>query len=126
MRIAYLTYHYPPIVNASRILTQQTTKAMAKRGHQILIVAASDREYTYHIYRDNITIVQLNSFKCPLYLGGQPLFLPFPIILKTLSGFRPDIIYMDSASSMNWIGYVYSFFSDIPTRPTPTQQEEST
>ncbi|HSG45913.1 MAG TPA: hypothetical protein VLA72_22460 [Anaerolineales bacterium] len=126
MRIAYLTYLYPPIANTSEILTPQTTKAMANRGHQILIIAASDREYSYHIYRDNVTIVQLNSFKCPFFIGEQPLFLPFPIILKTLYNFRPDIIYMDRASSMNWIGHVYSFFLNIPTKPTPTHQGHPT
>ena len=126
MRIAYLTHLYPPIANTYEILTPQTTNAMAKRGHQILIIAASNREYSYHIYRDNITIVQLNSFKCPLFIGERPLFLPFPIILKTLHGFRPDIIYLDSASSMNWIGYLYSFFSNIPTKPTPKHQTHHT
>jgi hypothetical protein len=50
------------------------------------------------------------------------MFLPFPMILQSLYQFRPDIIYMDAASSMNWIGYVYSFISHIPTKPTPQAQ----
>ena len=118
MRIAYLTRLYPPIVNTSAILTPQTTEAMAQRGHQILIIAASDREYTYHIYRDNITIVQLRSLKCRLFIRQQPLFLPFAVILQSLYGFRPDIIYLDSSNSINWAGYVYSFFLHIPTKLT--------
>ena len=116
MRIAYLTHIYPPIAETSAILTPQTTEAMAKKGHQILIIAASDREYTYHIYRDNITILQLYALKCRFFIGQQPVFLPFPTILQSLFRFRPNIIFLDTANLINWIGYVYSFFSNIPTK----------
>ena len=122
MRIAYLTRVLPYPTRADIALPAEMTEVMAKRGHQILVIAASDREYSYHIYRNNITIIQLRSFRCPLFIGKQPVYLPFPIILKTLYGFQPDIIYMDMASSMNWIGHVYSFFLRIPTRSTPLQQ----
>lgn len=67
-------------------------------------------------------IVQLRSFKCPMFIGQQPVFLPFLTILQSLHKFHPDIIFMDISSSMNWIGYLYSFFFHIPTKPTPAQQ----
>ena len=122
MRIAYLTKVYPSPDHNKVVLPAQMMEAMAKLGHKVLVVAASDREYSYHIYRNNITIVQLRSFKCPWFVGQQPVFLPFPMILRSLYQFGPDIIYMDTASSMNWIGHVYSFFSHIPVKPTPQQQ----
>lgn len=126
MRIAYLTRVYPSPDHNKVVLPAQMMEAMAKLGHKVLVVAASDREYSYHIYRNNITIVQLCSFKCPMFIGQQPVFIPFPIILQSLYRFRPDIIYMDAASSMNWIGYVYSLFSHIPTRSTPQRQVGAT
>jgi hypothetical protein len=95
---------------------------MAKRRHQALVICVSDREYTFHIHRDNIIIVELRSFKCNAFIGQQPVLLPFPTILQSLYRFRPDIIYMDIAGSMNWIGFLYSFFSHVPTRPTPQGQ----
>jgi hypothetical protein len=122
MRIAYLTQVHPSPDRTDIDLPPQTTEALAKRGHHVLVIAASDREYTYHIYRNKITIVQLRSFKCPLYIGQQPVFLPFPTILQTLYRFQPDIVYMDMASSVNWIGYLYSFFFHIPTKSTPQGQ----
>ena len=123
MRIAYLTQLRLSSTHTDIKLPTQMMEAMANLGHKVLVIAASNKEYTYHIYRNNITIVQLHSFKCPLFIGQQPVLMPFPIILKTLYNFRPDIIYMYKASPMNWIGYVYSFFLNIPTKPTPTQQE---
>lgn len=122
MHIAYLTQSHPSPDRTDIVLPPQTTEVMAKRGHQVLVISASDREYSYHIYRNNIIIVQLRSVKCPLFIGQQPVFLPFPIILQSLYRFRPDIIYMDVTSSMNWIGHVYSFFSHIPTKSTPQGQ----
>jgi len=122
MRIAYLTQTHPSPSRTDIAVPSQMIEAMAKRGHQVLVISASDREYSYHIYRNNIIIIQLRSFKCPLFIGQQPVFLPVPMILQSLSRFRPDIIYMDTASSMNWIGHVYSFFSHIPTKSTPQQQ----
>jgi len=126
MRIAYLTQLHPSTAHTDINLPARMTEAMANLGHKVLVIAASDREYTYHIYRDNITIVQLRSFKCPLYIGQQPVFLPFTIILQTLHNFHPDVLYMDRANSMNWIGSVYSFFSHIPLKSTPQREMEFT
>ena len=126
MRIAYLTQLHPSSTDTDIDLPTHMTEAMASRGHKVLVIATSDREYTYHIYRNNITIVQLRSFKCPLFIGQQPVLMPFPVILKTLYNFQPDILYMDRANSMNWIGSVYSFFSHIPTKSTPQHTMEIT
>lgn len=126
MRIAYLTQVGPSPTHTDTLLPERMTDALAKRGHEILIIAASDREYIHQIRRSNITIVQLRSFKSLLFMGQQPVFLPIPRILQTLHGFRPDIIYMDMTSSMNWIGHVYSFFSHIPTKRTPQSQVRAT
>ena len=122
MRIAYLTQTYPSPSHTDIAIPPQMTEAMAKRGHQVLVIAASNREYSYHIYRNNITVLQLCSFKCPLFIRQQPVFLPFPTILDSLYRFRPDILFMDVDSTINWIGYVYSFFFNVPIRPTPRPQ----
>jgi hypothetical protein len=125
MRIAYLTPVRPTPAHADTLLPGQMTDALAKRGHKVLVIAASEGEFTHEIYRNRISIVQLRSFKCPFFVGHQPVLLPFPKILQSLYRFRPDIIYMDAACSMNWIGYVYSLFSHIPTRSTPQRQKIS-
>lgn len=122
MRIAYLTQLHPPTLYTDIALPEQMTEALAKRGHRVLVIVASDRDYSRHIYRNDITIVQLRSFRCPLFIGQQPVFPPFSSILQFLHRFRPDVLYMDMAGSVNWIGRVYSFLSHIPTKPTPQGQ----
>ena len=122
MRIAYLTQLHPSPNRTDITLPPQMTEAMAKRGHQVLVMAASDKEYSYNIYRNHITIVQLRSFKSPWFIRQQPVFLPFPIILQCLYKFQPDIIYMDIHDPMNRIGYLYSFLFHVPVRSTPGGQ----
>lgn len=126
MHIAYLTQVRSSPVETDIILPAQMSEALAKRGHQVLVIAASDRKYSYNIYRNNITIVQLRSFKCPLFIGRQPVCLPILAILQSLYTFRPDVIYMDMANSMNWIGHVYAFFAHVPVKPTPQLQVQVT
>jgi hypothetical protein len=122
MRIAYLTQSYPSPSRTDIAIPPQMTETMSKRGHQVLVIAVSNQEYSYHIYRNNITVLQLRSLKCPLFICQQPVFLPLSTILQSLYRFQPDLLYMDIASSMNWIGYVYSFLFHVPTRSTPQPQ----
>ena len=63
MRIAYLTQLHSTPATTDINLPAHMTETMAERGHKILVIAASNREYSYHIYRNNITIVQLRLFK---------------------------------------------------------------
>ena len=44
MRIAYLAQSYPPMVSGAAIVAEQLTNEMAKRGHQVLVIAASDKD----------------------------------------------------------------------------------
>ena len=125
MRIAYLTQLHLPSTRTDITLPVHMVEAMANRGHRVLVIVASDRDYSYHIYRNNMIILQLRSFKCPLFFGQQPVFLPFPNIFQTLYNFQPDILYMDKINSMNWIGFVYSIFSHTPVRSTPQHHAEN-
>lgn len=122
MRIAYLTQTYPSPNRTDIAIPAQMTETLAKRGHQVLVIAVSNQEYSYHIYRNHVTVLQLRSLRCPLFIRQQPVFLPFPTILLSLCRFQPNLLYMDPASSMNWIGIVYSFLFHIPTRSTPQPQ----
>lgn len=119
MRIAYLTQIHPSPSRIDIRLPAHMIETLAERGHKVLVIAASEGEFTHEIHRNRSAVVRLRSFKCPLFLGHQPVLLPFQTILQMLYKFQPDVIYMDVASSMNWMGHVYSLFLHIPTRSTP-------
>lgn len=115
MRIAYLTQSYPPIPMDSAVRCAEIAESMAQNGHQVLVIAASEREYAYHVYRENITIIFL--LPCKFSLSGKHesiLFSPLAV-LRNLYKFRADeVVLADKTVQLKLLGYTYSFIMRIP------------
>jgi len=118
MRIAYLTQSYPPMISGAALTAQQTAEAMAKRGHQVLVIAASDREHPYHTYTDNLTVVRLLSFNNPLRVGQRLMLNPRRKVLKLIQTFQPDIIHAHEPLQMGWIALEHANLAHIPVTLT--------
>lgn len=114
MRIAYLTQSYPPMISGAAGVVRQLAEAMAQRGHQVLVIAASDKENPYHTYRKNLTIRRLRSFNNPLRVGQRLILHPRPATLRALKIFRPDIIHTHEPLQMGGIGLAYARHAHIP------------
>jgi len=121
MRIAYLTQSYPPMISGAALSAQQTAEAMAKRGHQVLVIAASDREHPYHTYTDNLTVVRLRSFNNPLRVGQRLMLSPRRKVLKLLQKFQPAIIHAHEPLQMGSIALKYAKRTNIPVTLTTHQ-----
>ena len=121
MRIAYLTQSYPPMISGAALSAQQTAEAMAKLGHQVLVIAASDREYPYHTYTDNLNVVRLRSFNNPLRVGQRLMLSPRRKVLKILQKFQPDVIHPHEPLQMGWIALEYAKRAHIPVTLTTHQ-----
>lgn len=121
MRIAYLTQSYPPMISGAAISAQQTAEAMAQRGHQVLVVAASDREFAYHTYKDNITVLRLRSFNNPLRVGQRLIANPRFKVIKALKQFKPDVIHTHELIQMGSLALNYAKRRHIPVTVTAHQ-----
>src|SRR3990172_10024630 len=93
MRIAYLAQAYPPMISGAALFADQIAEAMASRGHQVLVLAASDKEYSYHIQKGNLTIQRMRSLQNPMRVGQRFLLYPRGMVMKTLHQFRPEVIH---------------------------------
>jgi len=121
MRIAYLTQSYPPMISGAAISAQQTAETMAERGHKVLVIAASEREYPYRVYRDNLTVLRLPSFKNPLRVGQRLLAHPRRRVIKLLKQFQPDIIHAHEPIQMGMLALEYANRACIPVTLTAHQ-----
>ena len=121
MRIAYLTQSYPPMISGAAISARQTAEAMAMRGHQVLVIAASEREYPYHIYGDDLTVLRLRSTKNPLRAGQRFLAFPRRATLNALNRFRPDVIHVHEPVQLGNIALAYARRAHIPVVLTAHQ-----
>jgi len=104
MRIAYLSQSYPPMVSGAALAVQQLAEGMAARGHQILVLAASERGYAYRTRADGLRVARLQSFPNPFRVGQR--FLPWldRATAGELHAFRPDILHLHDFSPVGLAG----------------------
>ena len=114
MRIAYLTQSYPPMISGAALVVERLAKSMAERGHQVLAIAASDKNYPYASYQENFTILRLKSIHNPLRVGQRFLFYPRFKILQALREFCPDIIHTHEPLLISQLGLEYADNTRIP------------
>lgn len=114
MRIATLTQSYPPMISGAAISAQQTAESMARRGHHVLVIAASERKYPYHIYNDNLTVLRLRSFANPIRVGQRLLAFPRHATMNALRHFQPDIIHVHEPLQMGMLALAYAKRARIP------------
>ena len=121
MRIAYLTQSYPPMISGAARAAQQLAESMACRGHQILVIAASDQEYPYCSQDGNLTVLRLASVHNPLRVGQRFLLYPRREIRKALDDFQPELIHTHEPTQMGWLGIGYARRTHIPIALTAHQ-----
>lgn len=121
MRIAYLTQPYPPMISGASLAAEELAKGMAKRGHEVLVIAASDTGQTYRTCEKNLTVLRLRSFSNPLHVKQRLLAFPHRTIMKTLREFQPDIIHTHEPAQTGILGLKYAHFHHIPVILTAHQ-----
>lgn len=121
MRIAYLAQSYPPMVSGAAIVAEKLAKEMAKRGHQVLVIAASDKAQPYITLQENLSVLRLGSIHNPMRVGQRFLLFPRFHVLKALEEFQPDIIHSHEPLQMGWLGLAYARRSWIPITLTVHQ-----
>jgi len=104
MKIAYLSQSYPPMVSGAALAVQQLAEGMAARGHQILVLAASERGYAYQTRANGLRVARLQSFPNPFRVGQR--FLPWldRATAGELHAFRPDILHLHDFSPVGLAG----------------------
>jgi glycosyltransferase involved in cell wall biosynthesis len=121
MRIAYLAQSYPPMVSGSAILAEQLAKEMAKRGHQVLVIAASDKDQPYITLQENLRVLRLRSIYNPMRVGQRFLLFPRFHVLQALEEFQPDVLHSHEPLQMGWLGLTYARRAWIPITLTVHQ-----
>lgn len=121
MRIAYLTQSYSPMISGAALFAQQIAEAMAQRGHQVLVIAASDRGQPYNVQNGNLTILRLQSIYNPMRVGHRFLLNPGRQARKALRDFRPEVIHVHEPLQMSLIAIQYAKRFRIPIALTSHQ-----
>ena len=121
MRIAYLTQSYPPMISGAAVFARQLAEAVAERGHQVLVIAASDKGQPYLVQNGNLTALRLRSHHNPLRVGQRFLLYPRSATLKALRDFQPELIHTHEPLQMGNLGLEYAREARIPITLTNHQ-----
>lgn len=121
MRIAYLTQPYPPMVSGASIFAEQLATGMALRGHEVLVIAASETGNPYTERKQNLTIVRLKSIRNPLRVNQWLMFMQHRPVMQALHEFKPDLIHVHEPVQMGIVGLKYSKQAGIPITMTSHQ-----
>lgn len=114
MRIAYITQSYPPMVSGASLVAKNIAENIAMRGHNALVITASDRGGSYSCIKGNMTILRLRSIHNPLRVGQRFLLYPRHIVLYSLHKFQPDVIHTHEPLQMGLLGLEYAHRVNIP------------
>lgn len=104
MRIAHLCQSYPPMISGASLAVQQLASGQAANGHQVLVVAASDRPQGYTVKSGGLQITRLPSRDNPYRVGQRFLLWPQRAIWAVLVRFQPDVIHLHEPFGIGLIG----------------------
>src|SRR5512134_3649351 len=114
MRIVYLAQSYPPMISGAAFFARQIAEAMGQRGHQVLVIAASDRGDSYRVKNGCLTVLRLQSIHNPMRVGQRFLLYPRSEVIKALHDFHPDVIHAHEPLQMGLLGLEYSAHTGVP------------
>jgi glycosyltransferase involved in cell wall biosynthesis len=114
MRIAYIAQSYPPMISGASLIVGKLATAMAERGHEVLVIAASDRADAYTVRSNNLTVLRMKSIHNPLRVNQRFLLFPFASIRRALKEFQPDIIHAHEPFQPAWAGITYARRHHVP------------
>jgi glycosyltransferase involved in cell wall biosynthesis len=109
------------MVSGAAIVAEQLANEMAKRGHQVLVIAASDRDQPYNTLHDNLRILRLRSIYNPMRVGQRFLLFPRHQVMQALEEFQPDIVHSHEPLQMGLLGLAYSRRAKVPITLTVHQ-----
>ncbi|MGB8981248.1 MAG: glycosyltransferase, partial [Anaerolineales bacterium] len=96
------------MISGAALVVENLATAMAKRGHQVLVLAASDRSQGYLVEKGNLAVLRLKALHNPLRVGQRFLTYPRRSVMNALRKFAPDIIHVHEPLQMGWLGIEYA------------------
>ena len=123
MRITYLAQSYPPMVSGAAIAAEQLANEMANRGHQVLVISASDRDHPYLTLQNNLQVLRLKSIHNPLRVGQRFLLFPQYHVRQAIEEFQPEIIHSHEPLQMGLLGLACSHRAGVPISEAVTNMQ---
>jgi glycosyltransferase involved in cell wall biosynthesis len=118
MKIAFITQPYPPMVSGASLVVKTLAEGMEKRGHKVLVIAASDRGDTYVELSGKLRVIRLKSELNPKRANQRYVAGSYKEIHAEIERFKPDLIHIHDLISLGVLGLISGKRMSIPVIAT--------
>ena len=114
MRIAYLCQSYPPVISGPSVAARRLAEGMAGRGHEVMVITASDQPHPYTTTTSKLKVVRLRSLPNPVRAEQRYPVRPRKRLLATLQAFAPHVVHDHSLLNIGLAGLSYTRATNTP------------
>ena len=93
MRILMLSHGYPPTVSGVTLVVQKVSRALARAGHAVAVITASERGRAYTGEDEGVQLLRVHSIPNPFWREGPIPYISVNELSKTIHEFQPDLIH---------------------------------
>lgn len=92
------------MVSGAALVAQRLAEGMVRRGHSVLVMAASDRGQGYEQIEAGVRVVRLRAHRNPARVGQNFVVWPGTAVAQQLRAFRPDVIHLHDPLQLGLAG----------------------
>lgn len=96
MRIVIASDLHYPTINGVATFGRNLAQGLAKKGHEVIVIAPSQTGKKYQETDTNYTIMRTASLPFPFYQNFRISISPYDEIKKIIEDFQPDIIHIQT------------------------------
>ncbi len=98
MRILMVSHGYPPILSGVTLVVQKLARAMVRKGHDALVVTASEHGEPYLDQDQGVRLVRTRSAPNPFWGDGPIPFIRQGELDEIVDRFSPDLLHAHDAA----------------------------
>ncbi len=93
MRLLMISHGYPPTVSGVTVVVQKIAREMVRRGHEVTVVAASDRGDPYEQEDQGVRVMRVHSRLNPFWSDGALPVVGQTELRRVVIEAQPDVVH---------------------------------
>jgi glycosyltransferase involved in cell wall biosynthesis len=102
MRILLVSHAYPPTISGVTVVVHKVAHEMVRRGHEVMVVAASDNGAPYEHDDDGVRVVRVRSAPNPYWRAGRLPIAGSEHLAEIVLGFSPHVVHSHESAWLAW------------------------
>jgi glycosyltransferase involved in cell wall biosynthesis len=98
MRIFMVSHGYPPILSGVTLVVQKIARAMMRRGHEVVVVTASEHGEPYEDQDQGVQLIRVQSASNPFWDDGPIPFISQSDLDEMVGDFDPHVLHSHDAA----------------------------